>query len=84
MKEICISATFTAEPIRDTLQFWVEELGGGYELRFAPYGQVFQQLLDGSSMLARKLTGVNVVLARPEDWMLNANAWERYSPAAAR
>ncbi len=43
---IAISATFTAEAIQPGLAFWAGELGLDYEIRFAGYNQIFQQLLD--------------------------------------
>ncbi|MFB3778465.1 MAG: HAD-IIIC family phosphatase [Bryobacteraceae bacterium] len=66
---IAISATFTAEPLREALTFWMGRLGLDLPVRFAPYNQVFQQLLDHSSLLAQNRGGVNVVLLRVEDWM---------------
>ncbi len=63
-----ISATFTAEPIQETLAFWFEELGLEYRIEFAPYNQVFQQLLDPASLLAANSNGINVLLLRFEDW----------------
>src|SRR5512139_45301 len=66
---VAISATFTAEPLRDALAFWFERLGLDFSIRFAPYNQVFQQLLDHSSLLGQNRGGVNVVLLRIEDWM---------------
>jgi len=65
---IAITATFTAEPLQDSLDFWMSELELPYAVEFAPYNQVFQQLLDASSMLAKNETGINVVLVRFEDW----------------
>jgi FkbH-like protein len=65
---VAISATFTAELIAASLEFWIEELGWDYQVKFAPYNQVFQQLLDPDSLLARNREGVNVVLVRFEDW----------------
>ncbi len=65
---VAISATFTAEPLREPLVFWLNRLGFQYRLRFAPYNQVFQQLLDPASLLARNSSGINVVLVRFEDW----------------
>lgn len=65
---VAVSATFTAEPIEAPLAFWIEELGWDLQIRFAPYNQVFQQLLDPDSLLARNRDGVNVVLVRFEDW----------------
>lgn len=65
---LVISATFTAEPLNETLKFWISQLGLGLEVQFAPYNQVFQQLLDPSSLLASNRRGVSVVLVRLEDW----------------
>lgn len=63
-----ISATFTAEPVEETLAFWFEELGLECRVEFAPYNQVFQQLLDPASLLATNANGVNILLVRFEDW----------------
>ncbi len=71
---IAISATFTAEPLREPLAFWLDRLGFGDEIRFAPYNQVFQQLLDPAGLLASNRGGVNVVLVRLEDWGRFQNA----------
>ena len=65
---IAISATFTAEAIEPGLAFWLRQLGLPGEIRFAPYHQVFQQLLDPSGLFSRNAAGVNVVLVRFEDW----------------
>ncbi len=65
---IAISATFTAEAIQPGLAFWMRELGLPAELRFAPYNQVFQELLDPTGLLARNTSGINVVLVRFDDW----------------
>src|SRR5215472_15531322 len=65
---IAISATFTAEAIQPGLAFWAGELGLEYEIRFAPYNQVFQQLLDPASVFARNRSGFNVALIRFADW----------------
>src|SRR5690348_4236173 len=66
---IAMSATFTADPIVDTIAFWMAELGFAASIEIAPYNQVFQQLLDPSSLLALNGRGANVVLVRPEDWL---------------
>ncbi len=68
-RRIGVAATFTAEPLEDALAFWAAELDLPAAVEFAPYGQVFQQLLDPSSLLSRNRKGVNVVLVRPEDWL---------------
>jgi amino acid adenylation domain-containing protein len=63
-----IAATFTAEPIAESLEYWMKELGISGRVRFAPYNQVFQQLLDPTGLLGANKSGVNVVLIRYEDW----------------
>lgn len=65
---IAISATFTAEAIQPGLAFWAGELGLDYEIRFAGYNQLFQQLLDAGELFARNRGGFNVALVRFEDW----------------
>jgi FkbH-like protein len=50
------------------LSFWNDELGLGMPVRFAAFNQVFQALLDPTSVLNTNAGGVNVVLARLEDW----------------
>jgi amino acid adenylation domain-containing protein/FkbH-like protein len=71
---IAVAASFTAEPVRDALDFWMRQLDVPARYEFAPYNQVVQQLLDPSSLLGRNRGGVNVVLVRFEDW-------GRYAPA---
>src|SRR5215472_10816713 len=65
---IAVAATFTADPIVDSIRFWARELDLDASVEIAPYNQVFQQLLDPSSLFATNVGGVNVVLVRPEDW----------------
>src|ERR1051326_2858037 len=67
-RAIAISATFTAEAIQPGLAFWAGELGLEYEIRFAGYNQIFQQLLDPAGLYARNRAGFNVALVRFEDW----------------
>ena len=64
---IAITATFTAEPLEPTLKYWIKELDLPAAPSFAPYQQVFQQLLDPSSLLAQNRRGANVILLRFED-----------------
>ncbi|WP_411845596.1 amino acid adenylation domain-containing protein [Roseibacillus persicicus] len=63
-----VSATFTAEPLAPVLDYWFQRLGIETSLRFAPYNQVFQSLLDPASPFHRNTGGLNVILLRPEDW----------------
>ncbi|MEH2195513.1 MAG: amino acid adenylation domain-containing protein [Nostoc sp.] len=67
-QKIVITATFTSEPIEDSLSYWLEEIGVPYSIEFAPYNQVFQELLNPVSLLTNNQNGVNVALVRFEDW----------------
>ncbi len=65
---IAVAATFTGEPIEDSLEFWTDFLDLPSRIEFAPYNQVFQQLLDPTGLMRSNAYGVNVVLFRFEDW----------------
>jgi FkbH-like protein len=65
---IPITANFTAEPLQEPLSFLLRELGLAVKIEFAPYNQIFQQLLDPSSICRSNREGINVVLIRLEDW----------------
>lgn len=65
---ITISSTFTAEPLQEFIEFWLGKAGMGASVQFAPYNQVFQSLLDPTSILNVNRAGLNVVLVRFEDW----------------
>src|SRR3954453_13083958 len=67
-RAIAISATFTAEAIQPGLAFWAGELGLEYEIRFAGYNQLFQELLEPACLFARNRGSLNVALVRFEDW----------------
>lgn len=62
-----IGATFTAEPIEAAIRFWGGQLNANFEVRFAPYGQLMQALLDPAGEFARNPHGANVALVRYED-----------------
>ena len=66
--KIAVTATFTADFLAEPLRYWISELDLAAVVEFAPYGQVFQQLLNPTSLLARNERGLNVVLVRLEDW----------------
>jgi amino acid adenylation domain-containing protein/FkbH-like protein len=65
---IVIASTFTAEPVAESLQYWLRRVEMPAAIEFAPYNQVFQQLLDPDSAMARNHYGLNIILARLEDW----------------
>ncbi len=64
---ICISATFTAEPIQPVLEFWARQLGEPWTIEFAPYNQVMQTVLDPGGLFAQNRGGANIVLVRSSD-----------------
>src|SRR5262249_53547769 len=66
---LAISASFTAEPIAESISFWNQKLGLGLRVEFAPYHQVFQQLLDLGGLLRKNDRGANVLLLRFEDYL---------------
>jgi amino acid adenylation domain-containing protein/FkbH-like protein len=68
---IVIAATFTAEPIEEPLRYWMNESGIPTQIAFAPFSQVFQQLLDPASLFSRNESGLNVVLIRLQDWQID-------------
>ena len=66
---LTVAATFTAEPVEATLRYWSDKLQRAGRIEFAPYDQVFQQLLDPSGPFYASGPGLNVILLRLEDWM---------------
>ncbi|HVE81275.1 MAG TPA: HAD-IIIC family phosphatase, partial [Myxococcales bacterium] len=69
---IAVAATFTADPVAETLRFWTAELDLEARVELAPYDQVLQQLLDDHALLGGNRHGVNVILFRPEDLLRRA------------
>jgi FkbH-like protein len=67
VETIAIASTFTAEPVEETLRFWMEELQIPGKVSFAPFNQVFQQLVDPASRLANNRKGINVLIVRLQD-----------------
>jgi FkbH-like protein len=72
-----ISATFTAEPVEPVLTFWGRRLDLSVDVRFAPYNQVSQSLLDPAGDFASNHHGINAVLVRLEDLA----QFDRHDPA---
>ncbi len=68
--KIAVAATFTAEPMEGYINWWCKQFGIKNEVAFAPYNQVFQQLLDETSLISVN-DGVNILLIRFEDWLRN-------------
>lgn len=66
---LVIASNFTAEPLEDSLGFWSDHLDIPLDIEFAPYNQVFQQLLDTGSSFRRNTGGINVVALSLEEWV---------------
>ncbi len=62
-----ISASFTAEPVQPFIEFWGRRLNSNFEVRFAPYNQVQQTLLDPQSVFGLNQHGINILLLRLDD-----------------
>ena len=65
---VTICSSFVADPLQEYIDYWSSELSIDTTINFAPYNQVFQQLLNVESTLLRN-TGINVLLLRVEDWL---------------
>jgi FkbH-like protein/FkbM family methyltransferase len=70
--QIVVASTFTAEPVADSLQFWGDYLGFPVDVCFAPYNQVFQELLDPSSRMQQNKDGINAILLNLGDWVADS------------
>jgi amino acid adenylation domain-containing protein/FkbH-like protein len=65
---LVVAATFTANPLAEYIAWWGRQFRLDIDVRFAPYNQVFQQLLDEQSLISNN-TGINLLLIRFEDWI---------------
>ncbi len=77
---VAVAATFTAEPLKEPLEFFLRLLRWECTVEFAPFGQVLQTLLDPAGVFARNAGGINVMLAREED-LVRTGAVTEYAEA---
>ncbi|MCK4258349.1 MAG: amino acid adenylation domain-containing protein [Halanaerobiales bacterium] len=68
--QVAVAATFVAEPIKPYISWWGKQVNLNLDIKFSPYHQVFQELLDPSSIISRN-QGVNLLLVRFEDFIRN-------------
>jgi FkbH-like protein len=68
-QNIVIASNFTSEPLKNSLEFLLNEHQVSHEINFAPFRQIFQELLAPSSLFHKNLRGANVVLFRSEDFV---------------
>ncbi|TXT19083.1 MAG: FkbH-like protein, partial [Planctomycetota bacterium] len=64
---VVIAATFVAEPVASSLKVWSRAFGIPVDVQFAGFNQVQQCLMTPGSEFHQNTSGLNVVLARPED-----------------
>ncbi|WP_166695596.1 non-ribosomal peptide synthetase [Bacillus cereus] len=65
---LTVVSTFTADPIKPYVEWWVQQFGLELDVQFAHYNQVFQELLDEQSLFSTN-KGINALLVRFEDWI---------------
>ncbi|MBE7172520.1 MAG: amino acid adenylation domain-containing protein [Williamsia sp.] len=65
---VMICSSFVAEPVNDFISYWIAAFKLNANLRFAPYNQLFQELLNPDSGLNRN-KGMNILFIRVEDWL---------------
>lgn len=68
-QNIVIASNFTSEPLKNSLEFLLKEIEISHEINFAPFNQIFQELLAPSSLFRANSSGVNVLLFRSEDFV---------------
>ncbi len=66
---ITIASTFVAEPLEPVLGWLLREAGVDESVSFAPYHQVFQELLTPTSALRSNQNSASVILLRIEDYV---------------
>jgi FkbH-like protein len=68
---VAVAGSFSVEPLKPFLDFWLQQLCSDRELEFAPYGQVLEPLRGMGRVLDRPRRNdvlcADVVLLRPED-----------------
>lgn len=65
--DICVAASFVAEPLAPTLRLWCRAFGIDAQVNFAGFNQVATTLLAPAGPFHRNRAGLNVVIVRPED-----------------
>jgi FkbH-like protein len=68
---IVVVSSFTSDPVRPPLEYWVDRLGFESPVAIGPYDQIVQHLLDSESVVRQNSNGFNVVLLRIEDLVRN-------------
>ena len=72
--KMVVAATFTAEPVEASLNYWMDTFNTPTEISFSPYNQIFQELLNPGSLLSSNTEGVNILMLRFGDWAHRASS----------
>ena len=67
MLNVILCGTFVIDLIKSSLIFWSQKLPTPFNFSFAPYNQLFQQILDPDSLLSKNTNGINVLVIRAID-----------------
>ena len=67
MINVILTGTFVIELVKSALVFWSQKLPNPFSFSFAPYNQLFQQILDPNSVLSKNINGINVLVIRAID-----------------
>ncbi len=73
---LVVCATFTATPIENYIKWWGRTFEQPIAVQFSAYNQIFQDLLDPSSLLSLN-NGANLLLIRFEDWLRDTTSDEQ-------
>ncbi len=73
-EKIIICSTFTSVFVQKGVRYLANVLNLANNVELAPYNQVFQQLLDPTSIVRKNEHGYNVLLLRLEDWVKGSQA----------
>ena len=68
--QVNLCATFVIEPIEEALDHSIKNLRFPVAVTFAPYNQVFQELLAPHSTV-NQCKGINCLFIRIEDWLMD-------------
>ncbi|MFZ6658983.1 HAD-IIIC family phosphatase, partial [Undibacterium sp. TJN19] len=71
--DVFVVAGFTAEPLQNFLAEQLSGYGIASTINFAPFGQVFQSLLNQDAGLRTDVAGINLLLLRVEDFFCLAD-----------
>src|SRR5580698_8235258 len=64
---LVIASTFTADDVVEPLRFWMQRLAIPSSIELAPWGQLFQTLLDRSGPFFTNTAGINIAIVRISD-----------------